>query len=639
VNRSLTLGVVGHVDHGKSALVRALTGMTTDRLKEERARGLSIVLGFAFLETPHGVVDLIDVPGHEDFIRAMIAGATALDGIVLCVAANEGVMPQTAEHLNIAQLLGVQRGFSVLTKADSVTAEELELARQDLAELVNGTFLEKAAVFEASALAGSGIDAVRNAIGALAAEPVERPLRDRFFLPLDRAFTVRGFGLVVTGTLRDGPLRVGDEVELLPGHHRTTVRALQNHGRAVDEAWPGQRVAVNLRQLSQNDVGHGAVLATPDSLTPTQRLDVELRLLENAPRVLRNGTVLRFLTGTTEANARLRLLDRRELAAGDTALAQLTLDREIATPPNERFLVRSPSPGRTVGGGRVLDVNPLRHRRFDSRVTERLATAASGDLEQIVAQRLAQAGPAGVVLATLAAELGVEPAAFDAALARLPTFSVTGDRLIAKDAYDALLAEILVALERFHREQPFKKGLAIATLAHELPPTLPLDVLQHAVRSLAEQQRLHNAHEVLSLPGHDPLATLSERERRAVADIEQAFRSARLDPPAPLTLVGADRARQNVYKLLLETGRLVRLRTVDRNAQLVMHADVVDSAHATIAQQFPHPKPFLVKDVRDLLHATRKTIVPLLEHFDAIGATVRSGDQRRLREGYRPGGE
>jgi selenocysteine-specific elongation factor len=639
VTHALTLGVVGHVDHGKSALVRALTGAETDRLQEERMRGLSIVLGFAFLETPFGVIDLIDVPGHEDFVRAMIAGATALDGIVLCVAANEGVMPQTVEHLNIARLLGVTRGFSVLTKTDLVTEDELALAREDLADLVRETFLEHAAVLEVSTASGVGISSVRDAIGALAAPPVERRPRECFFLPLDRAFTLRGFGLVVTGTLRDGALKVGDEVELMPARRRTTVRALQNHGRQIDTATPGQRVAVNLRQLGKDDVEHGAVLASPGTLTPTQRLDVELELLREAPRAARNGAVLRFLTGTTEANARLRLLDRRELAPGETALAQLTLDREIATPPNERFLVRRPSPARTIGGGRILDVNPPRHRRFDARVTARLATSASGDVEKILAQRLEQAGPTGVGLAALAAELGVDRTAFAGPLAQLSTTAITPDIVAAADAYDALLAEILAALERFHREQPLKQGLDATKLAQAMSSSPSPEVLHHAVRRLAEQKKIRSTYEVLSLAGHDPFATLSARERKTATEIEQAFRAAGLDPPAPAAVVGADRTRQNVYRLLLDAGRLVRLRTLDRSAQLVMHGDVVDAAHATIARQFPQHKAFLVKDVRDLLHATRKTIVPLLEHFDAIGATVRSGDQRRLRERQRHGGE
>jgi len=632
VNHALTLGVVGHVDHGKTALVRALTGAETDRLKEERERGLSIVLGFAFLETPHGVVDLVDVPGHEDFIRAMIAGATALDGVVLCVAANEGVMPQTVEHLNIARLLGLTRGFCVLTKTDLVSADELALARADLAEFVSGTFLEPAPVIETSTVSGAGVDAVSAAIAALAAAPVAREMRTGFFLPLDRAFTLKGFGLVVTGTLRGAALRVGDDVELLPARRRATVRALQNHGRPIEVAEPGQRVAVNLRQLGKDDIEHGAVLASPGSLTPTQRIDVELQLLADAPRVLRNGSVLRLLTGTTEANARLRLLDRRELVQGDTALAQLTLDREIATPPNERFLVRRPSPPRTVGGGRILDVNPPRHRRFDARVKAQLETTASGDLERILTQRLDRAGAGGVPLTALAAELGASRAAVEAAVARLPAIAITADLVVATSAHDALLAGIVNALERFHREQPFKKGLDAAKLAGELPSEPGAEVLQHAVRLLTAKKKLHNAHEVLSLTGHDPFATLGDRERRAAVEIEHAFHAASLDPPAPPTVVGADRMRQNVYRLLLETGRLVRLRTVDRDAQLVMHADVVDTARATLARQFPHPKAFLVKDVRDLLHATRKTVVPLLEHFDAIGVTARSGDQRRLRE-------
>ena len=511
MTHALTLGVVGHVDHGKTALVRALTDAETDRLKEERERGLSIVLGFAFLETLHGVVDLIDVPGHEDFIRAMIAGATALDGIVLCVAANEGVMPQTVEHLNIARLLGVTRGFCVLTKTDLVSADELALARADLAELVSGTFLANAPVIEASTMSGGGVDAVRESVAALAATPVAREPRTGFYLPLDRAFTLKGFGLVVTGTLRGAALRVGDDVELLPARRRATVRALQNHGRPVDVAEPGQRVAVNLRQMSKDDVEHGAVLASPDSLTPTQRIDVELQLLADAPRVLRNGAVLRFLTGTTEANARLRLLDRRELAPGDAAFAQLTLDREIATPPNERFLVRRPSPPRTVGGGRILDVNPPRHRRFDARVKAQLETTASGDLERILAQRLDQAGSGGVLLTTLAADLGVSRTALDATVARLPAIAITADLVVAANAYDALLAGLVTALEQFHREEPFKKGLDAAKLARELPSEPGVDVLQHAMRLLIAQKKLHTSHDVLSLAGHDPFATLGDR--------------------------------------------------------------------------------------------------------------------------------
>jgi selenocysteine-specific elongation factor len=632
VTHALTLGVIGHVDHGKTSLVRALTGTDTDRLPEERARGVSIVLGFAFLETPHGVVDLIDVPGHEDFVRAMIAGATAIDGIVLTVAANEGVMPQTVEHLNIARLLGVTRGFSVLTKTDLVSPEELALARDDLAELVRGTFLEHAPVLETSTATGRGVNDVRAAIVAQAAEPVGRKLRDTFFLPLDRAFTIKGFGLVVTGTLRGGRLRAGEDVELLPGRLSTTVRTLQNHGRPIDVAEPGQRVAVNLRQLGKGDVAHGCVLATPGSVTPTQRIDVELELLANAPRVLRSGTHLRFLTGTTEATARLRLLDRRELAAGETALAQLTLDRDIATLPPERFLVRQPSPPRTVGGGRVLAVNPERHRRFDARVKAQLETAASGDLARIVAQRLEQAGAAGFVMQALASEIGVDRAALELELANLAVTRIGPDLAVAAAAYESLLEAIVAALARFHSEQPFNRGLAAAKLAHDLPSRPHADVLQHALHTLVQAKRIANERDVLSLAGHDPLATLGERERRAATEIDRAFLVAALDPPSLASVTGTDRARQNALKLLLETGRLVRLRTIDRDAQLVLHADVVDGARATLLRHYPHPQAFLVKDVRDLLHATRKTIVPLLEHFDATGVTVRSGDKRRLRE-------
>ncbi|HEU4619104.1 MAG TPA: selenocysteine-specific translation elongation factor [Gammaproteobacteria bacterium] len=632
VGRALTLAVIGHVDHGKTALVRALTGIETDRLDEERERGLSIVLGFAYLSTPHGIVDLIDAPGHEDFVRAMIGGASGVDGVVLCVAANEGVMPQTVEHFNIARLLGVEKGIVVITKADAAADDARAALRQDVERRLRGSFLEGAPVIEASATSGAGIDAVRAALAEMAAAPVARAAHGRFFMPLDRAFTIHGFGLVVTGTLRGGELAVGDAVEIMPRGAATTVRALQNHNRPVERAVPGQRVAANLRHLGRGEVERGDVLAAPGLVVPATRIDVELSLLEDAAAPVKNGAAVRFSTGTTEAVARLRLLDRQAVEPGETAFAQINLERAIATLQTERFLVRTSSPVHTIGGGRILAVGTKRHRRFDASVKERLASAASGDVERIVAHRLEEAGGAGVRCDALAAEIGSTPEIVGGALARLGAVALTEDLRVAPASFAAVAAEVLAELERFHREQPLRKGLDAGSLAGRVRAKAAPQVVQYALRRLVDEGKVETADELFRVAGYDPFARLGERERRLVAEIEHAFLAGGLEPPAPEVVVRAEKVRQVIYALLLETGRLVRLKTYDRNANIVLHAKTVEDVKQAVARKFPYPSQFAVKDVRDLLGSTRKHVVPAMEHLDATGVTVRNGDLRRLRE-------
>jgi len=631
VSAPLTLGVVGHVDHGKTALVRALTGIETDRLEEERRRGLSIVLGFSYLETANGVVDLIDVPGHEDFIRAMISGATGLDGIVLCIAANEGVMPQTVEHFNIVRLLGVERGFVVITKADLVEPDELGLVREEVAEFTAGTFLESAPVVEASVATGAGLDRVRTELERLVADPVAHAVEERFFMPLDRVFTMRGFGLVCTGTLRRGRIHVNDPVEVMPGGKAATVRALQNHGKPVEHAEPGQRVAVNLRGLGRDEIDRGQVLATPGLLAASRRLDVELVLLADAPAPVGNGATVRLLTGTTEAMARLRLLDRAALEPGATCLAQLSLDREIATAQGERFLIRTYSPMHTVGGGRIIDANAARHRRFDASVTRELESAAAGDFAAILRQRLETAGIAGVDLAALAAETGEYLGALESLAAQLDTVQYGEHRVVTADAFEDLVEEVVTALERFHAENPRQNGLGVGGLRKALESNPGGELLDHALASLLEQGRLERTQGLLSLAGFDPFAGLAAPERRALEDIERRFRDSGIEVPTVREIVGTDRTRQALYRLLLETGRLVRLKTYDRSVERVLHASTLEQVKETLAAEYPYPAAFAMKDVRDLLGSTRKHVVPLMEHLDAAGTTVRSGDLRRLR--------
>jgi selenocysteine-specific elongation factor len=643
----LTLGVLGHVDHGKTALVRALTGTDTDRLDEERTRGLSIVLGFAHLETDAGVVDVIDVPGHEDFVRAMISGATGLDAVALVVAANEGVMPQTREHFDIARLLGVSKGFVVLTKCDLVEPERLATVRDELRGFTAQSFLEGAPLIETalvpraapeneSASPGEepgqrGIAGVRSLLGTFAAAAEDRAAGPQFFLPLDRVFTLRGHGVVGTGTLRAGAVTVDERVEILPARREASVRALQIHNRPVDRALPGRRVAVNLRGVRRDDVRRGDLLATPGFLAPTRRLDVELSLLASARAPLANGAVVRLLVGTTEAIARLRLLDRRELAPGATGFVQLRLDRDIATHRTERFIVRTYSPMRTIGGGRILDASPERHRRFDAGVMEGLATAASGNLEKIVAGRLGRAGLVGLERRSLASGLDLTPDGLTDALERIDALEIGADRVVDGARCRAFLVELVEVVRAYHETNPLHAGAPLSSLAtrvRELPGT---EVLRYAVDRLVVAGDLARVGEALSLPDFDPFATLALPQRRVLVAIEEAFRRARFEAPALAEVIGADTIKRALFRLLLEAGRLVQLRTYDRGSDRVLHAETVAEARRLIEARFPPPREFAVKDVRDVLASTRKHVVPLLEHFDATGVTVRNGDLRRLR--------
>ena len=626
----VTLGVIGHVDHGKTALVRALTGIETDRLREERERGLSIVLGFSYLESSRGMIDLIDVPGHEDFIRTMISGATGIDGVVLVVAANEGVMPQTREHFDIAELLGVKRGLIVLTKTDLVSADELELAEEDVRDYLTGTFLEGAPVVHTSVLRGEGMEDLREALADIPMRA--RPVSDAgFYLPVDRVFGMRGFGVVVTGTLRDGILRADRAVEILPGGEPTSIRGLQIHNRHVDAAFPGQRVAVNLRHRKQGALSRGDVLAAPGYLQPARRIDVELRVLQHAGEPLKNGTTVRVLFGTTEEIAKVRLLGTNALDPGEAGSVQLRFRRKVVAQQGERFIVRGLTPVVTMGGGCMLDVNAPRHRRFDPTVVTRLESAAAGDTVALVRASLQEAGLESVDREALRQKLGLAEADMAAAVRSVGAIEVEGGRLIEVSAHGRLVDDIRAAVDQFHRRYPRRQGLAMAGIPTLLQVNIDEAALRHAVNELESRGELRNDASILSRAGFDPLASLSTDERRVAKEIEESFRACGLMPPLVESVLRGDRVRAGVLRLLTDTGALVRLKTYDRKRHLVMHRDVLRDVHQKLAERFPYPAEFTVADARDLLGATRKYIVPLMEHLDASGVTIRTGNIRRLR--------
>jgi selenocysteine-specific elongation factor len=631
MKRELTLGVIGHVDHGKTALVGALTGTATDRLKEERERGMSIVLGFAYLETEAAVIDLVDVPGHEAFVRAMVAGATGFDGVVLVVAANEGIKPQTREHLAIAGLLGIRHGISVLTKADLVTRDEAAAAAAALRAFTVGTFLAGAPLVTASITDAASITAVRAALETLATQTeLARPAGRDFFLPVDRVFTIRGFGVVATGTLRGGTLRTGDPLLVMPREMRVSVRGLQRHGHDVAEALPGQRVAVNLRGIERAELVCGDVLAAPALVHSTHCFDAYLQLLEDAP-ALANGRRVRVLTGTTEVLARLRLLDTAELAPGATGFVQLRTERPFATRGGERYLLRAYSPMRTLGGGRILDTQPRRHRRFDSAALAQLASRARGDPRRVLADVLAAAGTTGIACAATAADLDLSTAELTAHLEALGAVPAGNDRAVARSAWVELLDELVTRIEEFHAKHPRERGMLSEALRLQCKTPPDSALLRLAVVALQRDDRIETVDEAIRRRGFKPELDFDVAEQRIVDAIETAFRRAGLEPPVPGTVLGRDPRATKLYKLLLERGRLIRLNTYARGTQIVLHADTLARVQRELAGRYPHPQRFTVAEARDLLGTTRKHVTPLMEHLDAAGFTIRVGDVRQLR--------
>ncbi|MGG5811257.1 selenocysteine-specific translation elongation factor [Falsiroseomonas sp. CW058] len=621
--RHALVGVLGHVDHGKTALVRALTGTETDRLPEERARGISIVLGFARLLAPCGAeLDLVDVPGHERFVRAMVAGATAMGGALLAVDAAEGVRAQTVEHAEIAAILGIRRGVVAVTRSDRAAPESAARAAEEARALARRLGLGDWPVVVTSALTGQGLAELAGLLGGLAGP--SGPASEGAWMPLDRAFSHPGAGTVVTGALRRGVLRIGEEVEILPGRRPARIRGLQIHGRAVEAAGAGRRVAVALRGTERGAVAAGDALATPGLLAAATRLDVRVALLASVPRPLQRGEALRLLLGTAEVGARLHLLDRDAVAPGETAVAQLRLDAPVATPVREPFVLRLPSPARTVGGGVVLDPDPPRRRMRDAPL---LSAMAGADAPGAAALRLRDAGMVGLPAAVLARLAG-------SAVALEEGVRLAGGLVLHRDAAAAAEGALLEAVEAAQRSDPTGAGPDLGALRHALPPGAPLEGL--AARLVAARALLLEGGR-LRRRGLDAAALLSDADRAVLAEVEGAFRAGLLAPPDAEAVVGRCRRRAAALHHLLRAGVLVRAPDAVQKREVVFHRDALDLARRAIRVHFAaRPDGFAAGECGRLLGISRRYAIPLLERLDAERFTRRKGDRRHLAGGTTP---
>ena len=623
---SLAIGVMGHVDHGKTALVRALTGTDTDRLPEEKARGISIALGFALLRAGNVEIDLIDMPGHERFLRTMVAGAAGIGAALVVVSALEGPRAQTREHLEIAELLGLRRAVVAVSFCDRATPDQARQAGEATAALVLRAGLEAPSVLLTAAPTGLGVTELAAALADLARAvpaPADLGLAQ---LPVDRAFALPGIGPVVTGTLRRGRLAVGEEVELHPGGRRARVRSLQVHGRSVAAAPPGRRVAVALRGVEIGALSRGMVLASPGAARPSEWLDARLSILASASAPVADGATLRLLTGTTEVAARLRLPTGDALPPGEAALAQLRCDPPVATMAGDGFVLRLASPSRSIGGGVILDPGAARRRRADQAARPRLEAAAAGDWAAATLDLLRERGATGAQPRALVPRLGQAAARLRGWALASGAREVADGTLLHPAAWEAMLSGLRATLAAFHAAQPMAAGMRPEVLR----ASLPAGVLDAAAAALLLEAGLQRDQGLLRLPGFDPVRAMAADRRDLTLGLATLFRRAGLSPPDAAEVVAGDRQRAEVLRFLLQSGVLVRATDAVQHRFILFHRDAVAEARRRLAEALARPEGFTAGEAGALLGISRKFSIPLLEHLDALRFTRRAGDRRYI---------
>lgn len=626
VERHVIIGTAGHVDHGKTALIRALTGIETDRLKEEQERGISIDLGFAPFRLPGGMIaGVVDVPGHERFISNMLAGIGGIDLVLLVVDVMEGVMPQTREHLQILQLLQIQRGIVVLTKCDLAESDWIDIVEEEIREEIAGTFLADAPFCRVSALDGTGLpeltEEIRQAVANLVPKDADGPMR----LPVDRHFSIAGFGTIVTGTLLSGTVRVGDSVEILPPGEPVRVREVQVHGKKVEQASAGQRAALNLAGLDRSRIERGAVVGTPGIFEQTERLDARLTLLPEAPRPLKFRDPVHFFLGTARVVGIVALLDRDQLEPGESALVQIHLDRPLVAHRQDRFIIRSYSPMTTIGGGLVIDPNPVKHRRFRQEVMAALAELESGE-RSFLLQKVADSGVVRVKELEIASGMGSERIAGHlAALRDDGKLAALADQWATAETVRAWRRKLLEETARFHAGNPLVPAMPKATLKGVLPATLAAKGFDALLETAVTDGELAVEGDGVRLPAF--AATPDPEQGRQIARLEEAYRSEGVQAKNKREMlerlaIPLDQA-DPFFAWLLAQGRLVRL-----TEETWLHQEAYAQALAALQEHFASNQTLTLAQFRDLIGSARKQVQALLEHFDALKYTMRRGDER-----------
>jgi len=626
--KSVIVGTAGHIDHGKTSLVKALTGIDADRLEEEKRRGITIDIGFAHfdLPAPDGSrirVGFVDVPGHERFVRNMLAGVGGIDLVLLVIAADEGIKPQTREHFDICRLLAIRRGVTVLTKSDAVDADTLEVVRLEVEDYVRGSFLDpaKSPLVAVSSLTGAGLEELKSALARVASDVAAKDSAALARLPIDRVFTMKGFGTVVTGTLVAGTIHKEEELEVFPAGKRVRVRGVQVHGSPAETAVAGQRTALNLVGLSTEDLARGMTLATADTFHPTSRIDALLSLLPSA-KPLKDGARVHFHAYTSETIAEARLYGTKLVKPGDEAYAQLRFAEPMLLLPGDRFIVRQFSPVVTIGGGVVLDVSPATRKQRAEDALAFLKIMRDGSPAQVLAARVARRGAIGLRLDDVPGEMNVRKGAaiklIDAA-----GLVYCNQVLVASSAFGEAKTEVLQTLKTFHDENPLVAGMSKEELRDRID--LGPEVFYRVLEKLTEEKKLEVAGELVHLPGRGVVMKDEEAESKQI--IEQAFASAGLKVPSlkeVLAGLKVDKIRaQKIVTLLLRDKVLIKI-----SDELVFHQSaLLDLRRRVAALKKTTPKMDVAR-FKDMTGVSRKYAIPLLEYLDRERVTRRVGDER-----------
>ncbi|UCD32528.1 MAG: selenocysteine-specific translation elongation factor [Desulfobacterales bacterium] len=633
--KQIILGTAGHIDHGKTSLIKAVTGIDTDRLKEEKARGITIELGFAYLKLPSKQrLGIVDVPGHEKFVKNMVAGATGIDIVAMVIAADEGVMPQTREHMEICTLLGIHHGLVVLTKIDLVDEEWLELVMDDINDFTQGTFLDSAPILPVSSTTGKGLPEFVKALDDISAAIPSRPPTDIFRLPVDRVFSMKGFGTVITGTLISGSIEVGETVMIYPSGIPSKVRGIQAHNQSVNQAEAGMRTAVNFQGLEKDAVNRGDVLSNPGALEPNYMIDVSIHYLKSNKKPIKNRTRVRFHTGTSEVLGILILLDKEEIIPGDAAIAQLRLDQSIAIISKDRFVIRSYSPIRTIGGGHVLNPIPQKHKRFKPGVVKGLKHLLDSSPEDTVTYHIRESGYQGVSFFHIKIMANIHKKQLIDILQNLLSKQIIilvdkeNQIYIHQDTFGKIRKETMGYLEKYHKANPLRAGMPKEELKSKLPAFARSKLFHMMMNQMTKDEEVVQEENMVRLMSHKVSLGVDQADIRE--KILHTYLHAGLTPPYFKELVKTldihmSRAK-DVLMLLVEEGRIVKVKE-----DLYFHVDAVRDLKKRLVDFLEVKGEMTTPQFKDIANVSRKYLIPLIEYYDSINVTIRIGDIRKLR--------
>jgi len=626
------LGTAGHIDHGKTTLVKALTGIDTDRLKEEKERGITIELGFAHLALPDGtLVGIVDVPGHEKFVKNMVAGASGIDVVALIVAADEGVMPQTKEHIEICELLGIRHGIIVITKIDLVDEEWLELVKEDIREHIKGTFLSDAPIVEVSSVTGEGLDKFIETLTKIVQRLPEREEGYIFRLPVDRVFTIKGFGTVVTGTTISGNIKVGDEVTIYPVGINCKIRSIQVHGKSVNKVGPSTRTALSLQGVNKEEIERGYVVASKDSLFPSYMVDVFFQFLPSAEKPLKNREKIRFHVGTAEVLGNIVFLDDKDkLIPGKSCYAQIRLEEPVSVLRGDRFVIRSYSPVRTIGGGEIVHPLAKKKKTGSKEVVSRLSLIHKGEKEDVVESFIFIEGYLGINKKVLLFLSNMPEDELNEIINRLSSFRkihiYEDGYYIHEEFYNRLKEIMLSHIKDYHFQYPLRPGIPKEELRSKLKIIKDIKLFNYILERLVHEGIAEIEKENVRLKGYRP--HLTDEQERVREEIEKIYKESRFQPPyfKEIKEKYPDLA-DNILEYLLSQGTLVKIKE-----DLFLHKDSEEKLFSIVREFLERHGEMSVKDFKELTNTTRKYSIPLLEYLDKSQITVRVGDVRKLRK-------